>query len=190
MKILANEFIIPLRQGWQSHASHILPLPGGEVYAVFFRNVADSVCVGLLVFLGRERKMSEQHLNTPALAFFDHLSQIDKTKADFFGGIAVFVDLIFTGHGDIDDGFAAFLDVWFQNEIGAAEVVPAGMILAQREQIFPLHIHEGIAVIVNCSRIIDQIMHRTELIEAERIAIQRLVQIAAAAGEFVFLADV
>ena len=36
MKILANEFIIPLRQGWQSHASHILPLPGGEVYAVFF----------------------------------------------------------------------------------------------------------------------------------------------------------
>ena len=36
MKILANEFIVPLREGWQSHASHILPLPGGEVYAVFF----------------------------------------------------------------------------------------------------------------------------------------------------------
>ena len=36
MKILANEFVIPLRDGWQSHASHILPLPGGEIYCVFF----------------------------------------------------------------------------------------------------------------------------------------------------------
>ena len=36
MKILANEFVIPLREGWQSHASHILPLPGGEIYCVFF----------------------------------------------------------------------------------------------------------------------------------------------------------
>ena len=36
MKIIASELILPIRDGWQSHASHILPLPGGEVYSVFF----------------------------------------------------------------------------------------------------------------------------------------------------------
>ena len=36
MKILASEFILPIRTGWQCHASHILPLPGGEVFSVFF----------------------------------------------------------------------------------------------------------------------------------------------------------
>lgn len=36
MKIIANELIFPIREGWQSHASHILPLPGGEVFCVFF----------------------------------------------------------------------------------------------------------------------------------------------------------
>ena len=41
MKILANEFVISLRDGWQSHASHILPLPGGEVYCVFFYGTAE-----------------------------------------------------------------------------------------------------------------------------------------------------
>ena len=48
MKFLANEFVIPLREGWQSHASHILPLPGGEVYCVFFygsREGNPDVCI-------------------------------------------------------------------------------------------------------------------------------------------------
>ena len=36
MKILASEFILPIRNGWQCHASHILPLPDGEVFSVFF----------------------------------------------------------------------------------------------------------------------------------------------------------
>lgn len=36
MKILANELILPIRAGWQCHASHILPLPGGEIFSVFF----------------------------------------------------------------------------------------------------------------------------------------------------------
>ena len=48
MKILSNEFIIPLRDGWQSHASHILPLPGGEVFSVFFygsREGNNDVCI-------------------------------------------------------------------------------------------------------------------------------------------------
>ena len=36
MKILANEMILPIREGWQCHASHILPLPGDEVFSVFF----------------------------------------------------------------------------------------------------------------------------------------------------------
>ena len=36
MKIVASEFILPIREGWQCHASHILPLPNGEVFSVFF----------------------------------------------------------------------------------------------------------------------------------------------------------
>lgn len=36
MKILANEFVIPIREGLQCHASYILPLDDGELYCVFF----------------------------------------------------------------------------------------------------------------------------------------------------------
>lgn len=36
MQIAAYEFVVPMRQGWQCHASHILPLSDGKVYCVFF----------------------------------------------------------------------------------------------------------------------------------------------------------
>lgn len=48
MKILANEFILPFREGWQCHASHVLPLENGEVYCVYFygsREGNDDVCI-------------------------------------------------------------------------------------------------------------------------------------------------
>lgn len=41
MRILANEFILPIRDGWQCHASHILPLPDGQIYCVFFYGSAE-----------------------------------------------------------------------------------------------------------------------------------------------------
>ena len=46
MKILANEFILPVDGGLSCHASHFLLLPGGRVYCVFFggsREGADDV---------------------------------------------------------------------------------------------------------------------------------------------------
>ena len=36
MRILANEFIIPFREGWECHASHLLPMEDGKVFCVFF----------------------------------------------------------------------------------------------------------------------------------------------------------
>ena len=36
MKISANEFILPFKDGWECHASHILPFGDGRVYCVFF----------------------------------------------------------------------------------------------------------------------------------------------------------
>ena len=36
MKIIANEFVIPFRDGWQSHASHFTLLPDGRVFCVYF----------------------------------------------------------------------------------------------------------------------------------------------------------
>ena len=36
MRILANEFVIPFRDGWECHASHLLPLDDGKVFCVFF----------------------------------------------------------------------------------------------------------------------------------------------------------
>lgn len=36
MRILTNEFVIPLREGWESHASHFALLPDGRVYCVYF----------------------------------------------------------------------------------------------------------------------------------------------------------
>ena len=36
MRILANEFVIPFRDGLECHASHLLPLDDGKVFCVFF----------------------------------------------------------------------------------------------------------------------------------------------------------
>ena len=36
MRILANEFVLPFRGGWECHASHLLPLGDGKVFCVFF----------------------------------------------------------------------------------------------------------------------------------------------------------
>lgn len=36
MRIAASEFILPIRSGWECHASHLLPLNDGRVYCVFF----------------------------------------------------------------------------------------------------------------------------------------------------------
>jgi len=36
MLLAANEFILPIRSGWECHASHLLPLDDGRVFCVFF----------------------------------------------------------------------------------------------------------------------------------------------------------
>lgn len=36
MRILANEFVLPFRDGWECHASHLLPLEDGKLFCVFF----------------------------------------------------------------------------------------------------------------------------------------------------------
>ena len=36
MRILANEFVLPFRDGWECHASHIVPLDDGKLFCVFF----------------------------------------------------------------------------------------------------------------------------------------------------------
>lgn len=36
MKIECNEFVLPFREGWSSHASHFTVLPDGRVFCVFF----------------------------------------------------------------------------------------------------------------------------------------------------------
>ena len=36
MRIIANEFVLPFREGWQSHASHFLVLGEGEIFCVWF----------------------------------------------------------------------------------------------------------------------------------------------------------
>lgn len=36
MKILANEFILPFREGWQCHASHFILRKDGSVFCVYF----------------------------------------------------------------------------------------------------------------------------------------------------------
>ena len=36
MKILANEFILPFREGWECHASSFVNLTDGRVFCVFF----------------------------------------------------------------------------------------------------------------------------------------------------------
>ena len=48
MKILANEFILPFREGWQCHASHFVTLGEGRVFCVYFygsREGNDDVCI-------------------------------------------------------------------------------------------------------------------------------------------------
>ena len=42
MKILANEFVMPILPNLSSHASHLIPLDNGEVYCVFFYGTAES----------------------------------------------------------------------------------------------------------------------------------------------------
>ena len=42
MKIIANEFVMPILPGLSSHASRILPLGSGEVYCVFFYGTGES----------------------------------------------------------------------------------------------------------------------------------------------------
>lgn len=36
MRIECNEFVLPIREGWSSHASHLTVLPDGRVFCVFF----------------------------------------------------------------------------------------------------------------------------------------------------------
>lgn len=36
MKIIANEFVLPFTEGWQSHASHFLVLGEGKIFCVYF----------------------------------------------------------------------------------------------------------------------------------------------------------
>ena len=36
MRIIANEFVLPLREGLECHASHFLPLGNGEIFCVYF----------------------------------------------------------------------------------------------------------------------------------------------------------
>ena len=48
MKILANEFILPFREGRQCHASHFVTLGEGEVFCVYFygsKEGNDDVCI-------------------------------------------------------------------------------------------------------------------------------------------------
>lgn len=42
MKIVANEFVMPIRENWSAHASHLIPLDNGEVFCVFFYGTAEA----------------------------------------------------------------------------------------------------------------------------------------------------
>jgi hypothetical protein len=42
MKILANEFVLPVSVGIECHASHLAPLPDGRIFCVFFYGSKES----------------------------------------------------------------------------------------------------------------------------------------------------
>ena len=36
MEIIANEYALPIREGWQTHASNFLVLPGNRILLAYF----------------------------------------------------------------------------------------------------------------------------------------------------------
>ena len=159
------------------------------VQPVIFRDICDGVRVHLLLLVRRIRQMHQQHVDPPRLTILDDLSQIDKARLPALLRRHILINqVVISDVRHSDDAFRALLPVVNGVKIRIRQFAPARVILAQRKQIFPLHVHIGHAVVVHRVRIIHQIVESFDFGLGNRVTVKRRVYVAAVAGELVALA--